>query len=480
MMVRSPQKRGRAVRKKTDRNTPQDSRPADGLGEDGKKAPEPPRLEDSESIEETEDSAFGERDAVTGKGKLIQKLDDQAFKPFGQRSRASSDADAGSDTQGYINCDTPLTSYCRGGPGKPTCDEFVSPLDEGVQCDRCDQWYHRVCQEISKPAHRALKEYKVLAWLCVLCRAAIKRDRKHLADIEGRIEQFDKTVNKTVDIEGKIEQLDRTVEGHMARMIQSLKDQEKSVSAQTKLIENSLKECHTQKTSYAQIVKGSCSEVVDKVSEKLTSLSQLPQQASRGEQNIAKVFDDFLDRDRRKNNLVVHNLPESSAETLTERSDQDDQKVQSMVREAFRLNIKVSKSFRVGKVVPDKHRLLIVTLENPEVKQDVLRLAPQLRGTEFWGNIYITPDLSKAEREAARKLREELSVRKAAGETDLVIKKGRIVSAPGRLNGPSVQASRPTTSDASGSQAEGSSQAPQQAPSVASSSRAGDVTQAKA
>ena len=45
-----------------------------------------------------------------------------------------------------------------------------------------------------------------------------------------------------------------------------------------------------------------------------------------------------------------------------------------------------------------------------------------------WSNIYITPDLSRAEREAARKLREELAARRRAGEANLAIRKGRIVA----------------------------------------------------
>ena len=66
---------------------------------------------------------------------------------------------------------------------------------------------------------------------------------------------------------------------------------------------------------------------------------------------------------------------------------------------------------RVGKVMQDKPRLLIATLATPVVKGDILWLAPQLRNTKNWGNIYITPDLTKTEREAAREAREELAAR---------------------------------------------------------------------
>jgi len=91
----------------------------------------------------------------------------------------------------------------------------------------------------------------------------------------------------------------------------------------------------------------------------------------------------------------------------------------------------VTKAFRVGKPVQDKPRLLIVGLENVEVKIDVLKLAPQLRTTEEWKDVFITPDLTWKEREEGRKLREELRRRTSEGEHNLMIQRGRIVKRGG-------------------------------------------------
>ena len=73
------------------------------------------------------------------------------------------------------------------------------------------------------------------------------------------------------------------------------------------------------------MVKGSCSEMVTQVSAKLSSFPQLAaaHAASKDVQNMSKVFDDFLNKDRRKNNLVIHNLPEPEAASLAERSEND-------------------------------------------------------------------------------------------------------------------------------------------------------------
>ena len=346
-----------------------------------------------------------EDQASRGKGK-VQKLDGNAYKPFGSRSRASS-----------VGSDASISSFCKGGPGKP-CGEPVRHSERGVACDKCEHWFHASCQGILKPAFEALAKYKVLAWLCPDCKQSLKG---HSTSPKG---------HNNLTLETKVEQLATLVDTHMRQVEQSLKEQEHAVHEQTKLIERSIRDGHTQKASYAEMVKGTCSDIVSKVSAKVSTIPQAfaAQSASKDLQNISQVFDDFLEKDKRKNNLVVHNLPEAEGSSLSERSERDTKSFQEVVRDTFRMNVSVSKVYRVGKVMQNKPRLLIITLDTPGVKGEILRMAPQLRDSVKWGNIYITPDLTKTEREAARKLREELATRKAAGETDLTIRKGRIVT----------------------------------------------------
>ena len=230
------------------------------------------------------------------------------------------------------------------------------------------------------------------------------------------------------------------VEKQMKLVDQSMREQEQAVNAQTKIMEQTLRDNATQKASYAEMVKGTCSDVVTKVSEKLSSipstLTDTTQSDSKDMKNIAKVFDDFLDKDKRKNNLAIHNLPEAICSEGGSRAECDMKLFQELAKDTFKLSVAVSKSFRVGKANPNKDRLLIITLDTPGVKYDILRLAPQLRNSEKWGKVYITPDLTRSEREAARKLRQELADRRAAGETNLSIRKGRVV----RLQGSGVSA----------------------------------------
>ena len=145
------------------------------------------------------------------------------------------------------------------------------------------------------------------------------------------------------------------------------------------------------------------------------------------QQQIVGMFDQYLDKEKRKNNVVVFNLPESTCQTNSDRMKEDVNSFIQMVREDLHLSVSVSKCFRVGKRVDTRPRLLIVSLESEWDKWDVLRQAPLLKYANRSPRVFINPDLSVHERVEAKRLREELAKRKASGETNIKIQRGRIV-----------------------------------------------------
>ena len=60
-----------------------------------------------------------------------------------------------------------------------------------------------------------------------------------------------------------------------------------------------------------------------------------------------------------------------------------------------------------------------------------MKMATKLRKSQRWNTIYVTPDLTFKEREVNKALRDELKRRKANGEQNLIIKRGRIISKGG-------------------------------------------------
>lgn len=134
-----------------------------------------------------------------------------------------------------------------------------------------------------------------------------------------------------------------------------------------------------------------------------------------------------MDKERRKINIVVHNLPESQPSDFESREKQDLRQFQDLVKNALKLNVRPTKCFRVVGMQEGRPRLLVVTLEDLATKIELLRMSSTLRNISEWKHIYINPDQTPQEREVNRKLRQELASRREAGETNLVIRQGRIV-----------------------------------------------------
>lgn len=378
----------------------------------------------------------------SGMAKTVGKLDDSAYKPFGMNSnptsRSNSDVESDSDV-------------CKGGPGRETCGETV---DDGVQCDKCGFWFHSLCQKIPKPAVTALRKHKVLSWFCHECKPTISANKKNSSDMAHFDEQIDmlvKVIQEHKDsgdpnrvtssdfhsLESKIERLGTMVQKQVKMVECSMKEQEKAAQDHTMLIKRSFVEQNSQKASYADMLKSTCTNVVKEVNAKLETLPHSVNQNTMNRpdavRDISQVFDNYMDKDKRKLNVVVHNLPEEPGETLAERSANDQAAFQGMLREALKLNVSTTKAFRAGKKLPDRPRLLIVTVGSLEAKLDLLKMASQLRNTN-WSNVYINPDLSKHEREEGKKLRAELRARRQAGETNVTIRHGRVVQI-GRMAG---------------------------------------------
>ena len=75
----------------------------------------------------------------------------------------------------------------------------------------------------------------------------------------------------------------------------------------------------------------------------------------------------------------------------------------------------------------DSPRKLLVKLTNPKMQKKVLEKAKNMKKIAGWNTTYISPDLTKAQREKAYQLRVEKRRRTQAGETNLVIRNGAVI-----------------------------------------------------
>ena len=113
---------------------------------------------------------------------------------------------------------------------------------------------------------------------------------------------------------------------------------------------------------------------------------------------------------KRQLNLIVHNLTESTSDRGETRNSEDIKCSTDIFNNYLKDKATVTKAVRLGKK-SDKSRLLKVTVDSIETKAFILRNCTNLRKADpssYLHKIYITPDLTPAEREANNQLRLQL------------------------------------------------------------------------
>jgi hypothetical protein len=150
------------------------------------------------------------------------------------------------------------------------------------------------------------------------------------------------------------------------------------------------------------------------------------------ERQTVKILDEYADRERRKVNIIIHNLPESAKEKLQDRNEDDIKRINEMIEHGTGVSdVKITKLIRLGgrgQNQQSKPRLILATLDSPDRRRVILAAAKMLRPTDDWANIYISADLTPSEREKEKKLRQELRERRDAGERNLIIRSSQIVT----------------------------------------------------
>jgi len=133
-----------------------------------------------------------------------------------------------------------------------------------------------------------------------------------------------------------------------------------------------------------------------------------------------EVIDKYLNRERRKCNLIVRNLPEPQGQSACK--DLDIKSFKEIINSELEIDpnsIEVVKAIRVGNQTK-KPRLLLVTINDEVNRTKILRNAYKLKNSAKWPNLYISADMTLREREI--NLQNELKLRKSNSETNLYIK----------------------------------------------------------
>ena len=252
------------------------------------------------------------------------------------------------------------------------CQKAINKGGNGVCCNFCEHWYCLTCSKLKKVVYQALKESPdSLMWFCTSCLTSFPGVKKMMI--------------KVTSLEEKYDQLD----------------------------------------------------------ERVTKIEEQPNTVENIEELVRQEVREIKDIEARKMHMVCFNLPESLHVDPDVRKMDDEENLKAIIDNDMKLSekqIEVENLIRLGKrpeegpdgiETQDKHRPLRFKVKAFESKREILQANSVLKNLndEVKKKIFMTPDLTRKQREKSFKLREELRYRKnVMNETNLKISKGRIVN----------------------------------------------------
>ena len=247
------------------------------------------------------------------------------------------------------------------------CEEPIGEDDEAIECYRCKEWCHRSCSELTVNQFGCCKEGgNFIQWFCVSCRDC----------------QSDETDSKS-RMEVQLGKILLAIES-LGQRIVSLETIH-SVEELDKRIQNAV------------------------------------------DTKVEEYLDEKMEKEKRKLNIIVTNIPESTEETAENRRKDDVERVRNIIGKISDVpRDHIDNPIRLGQIKLGRSgqpRLLKLVVKTEESKKKIMQNAYTLnRNVENpKDRVYINNDNTTAERMKIKKLREEVDERRRRGENDWVV-----------------------------------------------------------
>ena len=340
-----------------------------------------------------------------------------------------------------------------------SCDKSTRKTVGFVTCQGCSKVYCHLCSDLTPSTVKQITKYRGLLWFCKDCIldenfqsfmqqakcnpppsestvTLVNTQADHLEVIDATIaEPLPQTEDPLLNRIVTAVQILQTEVCSMKTLITADKNLQaptkKSYTAATKATTPNIAN-HTEQTEpqaqtqvHTQHINTNQVQPLTEKQQKIQESLQARQKAPRPQ--VATEVMEAREAERRKLNIVIHNLEEKISESAEERKDHDEFEVSCMLAGARLFNVNVKKAIRLGNRTDDKPgpRPLLVTLDTDREK--VIKRQRFIRGFIEWNNVFIDPDRTPKEQEEHKVLRQEFKRRKDAGE-NVKFRNGKILT----------------------------------------------------
>ena len=295
-----------------------------------------------------------------------------------------------------------------------TCDKLFKDNDKSLLCKGCDRFFHAGCQKISDAKYEVLatdytSKTPSLLWFCnsscsffaAKVMGSMVEMRKELDTVKGRMDRLSADVGK---IDTRISEIDGGLltEEHNEAIRKVVKDE-------------------IEAGAIEQSGATGASQSIEEMREKVNGF-------------VNDSIEEIRERDFRRRNFIIHNVPMSKADELQKRIKHDQKCFAQLCNDGLELKepINVRKIVRLGKKT-DKSRPMKVLTSSPEDANLVFRACKNLKDKDKFKNIQIVGDKTPLEREYLKKLHEMKERRqeesdRAGEDVTWTIRKGKLVA----------------------------------------------------
>ena len=263
------------------------------------------------------------------------------------------------------------------------CDDGIIEEEETIECHRCKNWCHKQCSMLSEAQYAVLARGGgggggggSLLWQCQKCIVGGAARNSDATRTEAKLDVLTKLLQDMVE---RLEKLEKA-------------NGEKSID------------------------------------EKIEAAV---------ERKMTHVLEEAKEKEKRKHNIIVVNLPESLERTPEERKREDEERVRELIGKVTDVpRGEIGDPIRLGPIRIGQNprpRLLRMVVRTEEAKNKIMRNVYALNeGVPFDKRVYINHDNTPHEREKYRELKTEMQRRMENGERDLVIRNMKITKRQNR------------------------------------------------
>ena len=297
------------------------------------------------------------------------------------------------------------------------CDSVIAEATRALNCEKCGTvWKCASCIGMRTSTYDDLVSDagRELHWYCEPCFAVINNPlcddkvNEILSQLATQLSIIDKKLDAKPDA-AKVEALEKVVAELEVKLCDGYNGVVKSV----------------EKT------KTDVAAVLEKSKWDATTVQGCVEGAIREQTREEKEEEE--DKIRRQCNVIIHGLPEPTATEADDRRNEDLNLVEQMLHVMNCDQVSVNHITRLGTPKEDpssKPRPVKLSMLSSDARLKVLRNSKNLRVSNdaTWKTVFMHQDLTPRERENRRRLVQQLKDRKSAGETNLIIINGKIVT----------------------------------------------------